>query len=43
MRREAMAMRSQGVPCAQIAKAPDRSVQMVQGWVAKTRQRGVCC
>jgi len=41
VRREAVALRAQGVSCVQIAKALDRSVRTVYAWVAKARQRGV--
>ena len=40
VRREAVALRAQGVSCVQIAKALDRSVRTVYAWVAKARQRG---
>jgi len=41
VRREAIALHAQGVSCAQIAEALDRSVRTVQGWVAKARRHGV--
>jgi len=41
VRHEAAALDAQGVSCAQIAKALDRSVRTVQGWVAKAREQGV--
>ncbi len=41
VRREAAALHAQGVSCAQIAAALDRSERTVQSWAAKARQRGV--
>src|SRR5215211_2719700 len=41
VRREAVALHAQGVPCAQIAKALDRAERTVQGWAAKAQQQGI--